>query len=404
MALGWEHTPGPVKVQAKVYVSSLDRDSFRQTGSGFGTVANGNNTNIQFQDFETKGIDLRVLRYWKLGEVEQAMSVGYSGYFMESPYLEEVATGNPNATRGTLSRKLTRESNVNSLFAENRFALGKWAITPGVRFENIRQIVDEKTGTGRQEDRTDNVPLLGLGVVYDLTETTDLYFNASEGYTPVAFATAVPLGTSQSISEDIEAAKVDSYELGARHKSKSLVVDVSAFQIFYSNLFGSDGSGATQKFINTGAGLHRGVDASVQWRLSNDVSAWKQNWGDLDLYFNAMALSAEFVSGPRDGKRPQYAPDYTFRTGLIYKPQERDKIALMATIFDEHYGDDTNTDNFVIPSYTVVDLTFEKGFKGFELVGGINNILDKKYYARVRGTGIDPALPRNVYLGVQTQF
>jgi Fe(3+) dicitrate transport protein len=76
----------------------------------------------------------------------------------------------------------------------------------------------------------------------------------------------------------------------------------------------------------------------------------------------------------------------------------------MATVFDEHYGDDTNADNFVIPSYTVLDLTFEKGFKGFELVGGLNNLLDKKYYARVRATGIDPALPRNVYLGVQTQF
>lgn len=408
LALGWEHTPGPVKVQAKAYMSSLDRDSFRQSGTGFGTLATGNNTNVQFQEFDTKGIDLRVLKYWKLGDVEQALSMGYAGFFNESPYREELATGNPNATRGDLTRKLTRESQSNSLFAENRFAFGKWAVTPGVRFENIRQIVDEKvnttTGFLRQEDRTDNVYLMGLGVVYDLTEATDLYFNASEGYTPVAFATAVPLGSSQSISDDIEAAKVDSYEIGARHKSKNLIFDVSAFQIFYSNLFGSDGSGATQKFINTGAGLHRGVDASVQWRLSNDVSLWNKNWGDLDMYFNAMALSAEFVSGPRDGKRPQYAPDYTVRTGLIYKPKERDKIALMATIFDEHYGDDTNADNFVIPSYTVVDLTFEKGFKGFELVGGLNNLLDKKYYARVRGTGIDPALPRNIYLGVQTQF
>ena len=407
VALGWEHTPGPVKVQAKLYMSSLDRDSFRQTwasGSTFGTIPNGNDTNIQFQGFETKGIDLRVLRYWKMGEVEQALSVGYSGYFMESPYLEEVATGNPNATRGTLTRKLTRESNVNSLFAENRFAAGKWAITPGVRFENIRQKIDEKTGTRRQEDRTDNVPLLGLGVVYDLSEKTDLYFNASESYTPVAFATAVPLGTSEAISEDIKSAKVDSQEIGIRHQSKSLVFDVSAFQIFYSNLFGADGSGSTRKFINTGAGLHRGMDASVQWRLSQDVGIWNKGWGELDVYLNAMALSAEFVGGPQNGKRPQYAPDYTFRTGLIYKPQERDKIALMATVFDEHYGDDTNSANFEIPSYTVFDLTFEKGFKGFELVGGINNLLDKKYYARVRGTGIDPALPRNVYLGVQTQF
>jgi Fe(3+) dicitrate transport protein len=404
VALGWEHTPGPVKVTAKAYVSSIQRDSFRQSGTGFGKVANGSNTNIQFQEYDTQGVDLRVLRYWKLGDTEQALSVGYSGYMMNSPFLEELNTGNPNATSGTKLRQLVRDFNVNSLFAENRFAFGKLAITPGARFENMRQLVDEDTGAKRQVDRTDNVTLLGLGVVYDLSDKTDLYFNASEGYTPVAFATAVPLGSSQSISDDIEAAKVDNMEIGVRHQANSVVFDASLFQTFYSNLFGSDGTGSAQKFINTGAGMHRGIDASVQWRLSSDVNAWDKSWGDLDLYFNAMALSAEFVNGPRNGKRPQYAPDYTFRTGLIYKPQPRDKIALMATALDEHYGDDANSENFIIPGYTVVDLTFEKGFKNFELVGGINNILDKKYYARVRGTGIDPALPRNIYLGVQKQF
>lgn len=404
VALGWEHTPGSTKIQAKAYVNSIDRDSFRQTGTGFGTVATGNNTNIQFQEYDTKGVDLRVLKYWNLGDVEQAFSVGYSGYMMNSPYREQLATGNPDATRGTQIRKLVRDFNVNSVFAENRFSFGKFSITPGARFENMRQIVDEKTGVERQVDRTDNVTLLGIGATYDLTDKADIYFNASEGYTPVAFATAVPLGSSQAISDDIEAAKVDNMELGVRHQGSSVILDASAFQTFYSNLFGSDGSGAAQKFINTGAGLHRGVDASVQWRLSSDVSAWDKGWGDLDLYLNAMALSAEFVNGPRNGKRPQYAPDYTFRTGVIYRPRPTDKIALMATVLDEHYADDANSENFRIPGYTVLDLTFEKAFKSFELVGGINNLLDKKYYARVRGTGIDPALPRNVYVGVQKQF
>jgi Fe(3+) dicitrate transport protein len=393
-----------VKVQARAYVTSLDRDSFRQTGTDFGKIPTGSDTIIQFQEFETYGLDLRVLRYWKLGEVEQAMTMGYTAYVVDAPFRQEKATGNPDASSGALDRKFMRGTQVNSLFAENRFSLRKWAVTPGVRFENIRQRINESTGTRRREDRSDNVPLLGLGVVYEVSEKTDLYANVSEGYTPVAFATAVPLGSSQAISQDIKPAKVDSQEIGIRHQSKSLVLDASIFQIFYSNLFGKDGSGLTERFINTGAGLHQGVDASIQWRLSSDVNAWKPTWGDLDVYLNATALSAEFVNGPNKGKRPQYAPDYMFRTGLIFRPQERDKLALMATVLDEHYGDDINSDKFTIPGYTVLDLTFEKGFKGFELVGGINNLLDAKYFTRVRATGLDPALPRNVYLGLQTQF
>jgi len=35
------------------------------------------------------------------------------------------------------------------------------------------------------------------------------------------------------------------------------------------------------------------------------------------------------------------------------------------------------------------------------LFGGINNLFDEKYFARVTSSGIDPGYPRNIYGGVK---
>ena len=38
------------------------------------------------------------------------------------------------------------------------------------------------------------------------------------------------------------------------------------------------------------------------------------------------------------------------------------------------------------------------------IIGGVNNIINRSYYARIRADGIDPAMPRNWYAGVKVSF
>jgi Fe(3+) dicitrate transport protein len=119
-----------------------------------------------------------------------------------------------------------------------------------------------------------------------------------------------------------------------------------------------------------------------------------------------MLLDAEFVSGPRDGLTPQYAPDHLFRTGAIYRWRNRGKLALTGTLVDQHFADDANTPSFFIPSYSVWDLTLEwKVYReAVSVLAGINNLFDEDYYARIRGDGIDPAYGRNFYGGLSFAF
>ena len=42
--------------------------------------------------------------------------------------------------------------------------------------------------------------------------------------------------------------------------------------------------------------------------------------------------------------------------------------------------------------------------ENLRLIGGINNIFDEQYFARVRNDGIDPANGRNYYLGASIEF
>jgi outer membrane receptor protein involved in Fe transport len=38
------------------------------------------------------------------------------------------------------------------------------------------------------------------------------------------------------------------------------------------------------------------------------------------------------------------------------------------------------------------------------VLGGLNNLLDERYFARVRPDGIDPAYGRNFYAGLMLAF
>jgi Fe(3+) dicitrate transport protein len=53
----------------------------------------------------------------------------------------------------------------------------------------------------------------------------------------------------------------------------------------------------------------------------------------------------------------------------------------------------------------VWDLTAEyKIHDNVRLIGGINNLFDESYFARVRNDGIDPANGRNCYIGASFEF
>ncbi len=404
----------------KTFGGSFERLSWRQrssAASNFGTAPGGVNAStndIEIQEFMTAGAETRLRHnYNALGFNDHTLTAGLFYYHSTSPRTDKRGTA-ADAEDGNIHKESDRTSNYVSFFLENLFQFEKLSIVPGIRLENIWQNIEEFTNLDKTTvplshfSDYDFIPLFGLGMNYALGEHTELYNNISQGYRPKIFTQAVPTGSGQTVNGDLEEGKSWQAELGLRTEPFAyLSAEASLFYMEFNDQIGTVGStGAVIQ--NVGDARHQGLELSgeinlIQWYDTLQNTEIASRIGTLSMFSNIMLLDAKFTKGPSEGKNPQYAPDYLFKLGGEYRYQEQWKIRLAATFTDDHYANDSNTDNFIVPSYKVWDFTTEwnphNDFISF--IAGINNLFDEHYFARIRSDGIDPADGRNYYGGIK---
>lgn len=390
------------ELHVNLWATAYDRYSKRQsrgTAPAFGGIYNGNTNDIVDQKYYGYNGEVRYLKNYSAFNNEHTFSGGFLTYNLFSPIVQE--TGDrPDANHGTVTKRSERSTHTNSFFAENRFSFGKLMVTPGVRVENIKQSVEERKGGSRERETTDNVPLFGLGLSYHLTDDSQIYANSSEAYKPLTWSDAIPAGAGETVDSDIDASKILNHEIGYRGQTRLLNWDVSAFMIRYENRIGKVNNVVT----NVGGATHKGFDVATEFKLSEMAQTLKP-FGDFNLYANLAVLDAKFTNGSQKDKTPQYAPKTITRAGLIYNKEQKVKVALMGVFVGSHFGDDGNSDNFEVPSYTVFDLTADWNInQSWMASAGINNLFDREYYSRVRSDGVIWAMDRNFYAGMTYKF
>ncbi|MCI0534352.1 MAG: TonB-dependent receptor [Verrucomicrobiales bacterium] len=422
-SLGWERDFSEnTALTVTGWGGYYSRFSKRQRGGGFGTLptgANANSNTIEHQEFYTQGLEARLRHDWTFGDNTHTFAGGIQLYHTDSPRTDERGAA-PDADDGQVRNKNQRDIFYAPVFMENRFLFGNFSITPGLRLENIHQSVEEevnveKTAAGTllgDKSQFDFVPLFGVGLDYELPRSVVAYGNVSQAYRPKIFTEAVPTGGTTFVNNDLDEGTSMQYEIGVRGQPTPwLNWDTSLFWLDFDNQIGSVAVPGGTSVENVGRAIHRGWEAALElelFGLSDALrgSANAEREHRLSLYGNVMLLDAEFVSGPRDGATPQYAPDHLFRAGAIYGWRDRGKIAVMGTFVDDHFADDANTASFLAPAYSVWDVTLEWKIyrENVSVLAGINNVFDEDYYARIRGDGIDPAYGRNFYAGLSFAF
>jgi Fe(3+) dicitrate transport protein len=407
------------------------RFSSRQRGGGFGTLPTGaaaNSTTIEDQEFYTQGLEARVRHDYELWGGTHTLAGGIQAYHTASPR-QDRRGATANATTGELRNDSDRTVFYLPLFLENRFHWGALSITPGVRFENIWQRVTENLNRDKEiagmplgdQDDYEFVPLFGIGIAYELRRDIEFYTNASQSYRPKIFTQAVPTGGTTVVPTDLRESRATQYDIGFRgDPAWWLSWDVSGFLLDFDDQIGTAGN----TLRNVGHARHFGLEAAGEldlFGLGDALCARHappteegkaaarhlvDDYGSFSLYGNVTLLDAEFVAGPFEGKTPRFAPDYLVRGGVIYRYQDRLKVAFLGNFVAGSYADDANTEERFVPAHTVWDLTVEaKVYKESVTVNaGINNIFDEDYYARITNTGIDPAARRNFYGGVSWKF
>ena len=406
----------------KVWFAHLTRLSWRQQGGGFGTVPTGPAalTNvIQDQRFQSVGFEPRLRHDWEGLGASNTLSAGFQLYGLRSPRSDREGQS-ATALEGILegSRFYNSEDSMRrvfygSAFAENKFSWGDFSLTPGFRFEGIRQSVSSQKWsttagvlTATDVTKIDYQPLVGLGAAYELPRQQQVYANISQSYRPTIFSqsiVAAPGMTATDASPNIGW----NYELGVRGRPLPwLTYDTSLFLVDLDNRFGVS---KDNKLTSVGRSINYGWDASAQVDLIGVLAArtgrdLNASCGNLNLYGSLTLLEAGLHGGPSNGGTPMYAPTYLLRTGLIYGFRKA-KVSMLGTLMGKHNAQDNSDPAFEIPSFVTWDLTAEiPVHPRVSVMAGINNLFDRKYFSRVTPLGVDPSYGRNVYAGLSFQF
>jgi Fe(3+) dicitrate transport protein len=424
------------------------RFSRRQRGGGFGTLPTGpaSQTNqLETQQFYTFGVEPRIRHDWDWFNQTHTFTGGMMLYNTYSPRVDAQGDS-PTAMTGEIQNQSQRYSWYYSIFAENKFQIGKLSITPGVRMENIWQTVSEsqnnakaRAGQSLSDETLYNfVPLFGLGLEYAFTPEIAAYANVSQAYRPPIFTQAVPTSPNTVVDGNLNESFVWNYEFGFRgNPTPWLTWDTSFFMVDSSDQIGTStaDNGNITVIQNSGRSFVYGWDLFTQVDFvgladalfnqppesdgkslvdakgvveKNPVrhSSWVDTYGSLSAFTALTLQHGEFISGANEGKTPQYLSEYLFRVGVIYNWRDKLKVSFLGNFVGSSFADDTNTSQRFIPAYDVWDLTVEaKVYKdNVSIVGGVNNIFNRDYYARIRADGIDPAMPRNWYAGVKVEF
>jgi Fe(3+) dicitrate transport protein len=400
--VSWEKTwNAQTSSTLESWYSHFKRQSFRQTlgeSPPFGGRALGHTNLIQDQQFFNKGLQGRVQHHYKIKNQEQVLTTEIQVTDTHSPFIQKSGSS-PIAREGSLTRRISRQTQTQAFVIENAFVFEDWIVSPGTRFENITQRLHENFNTLssmplKQDQKNSHIALLGLGTEYKFTSNSRLYSNFSQGYKPPSFQDTMPLGITDTVSEDLKEAYTHNYEAGVKGSYKVFDYDLSLFRIDFSNIFGRVNS----HFQNVGASRSEGLDLLVSYTLNFQ-------WVG---FMSASFLHARFIQGPLKGRRTQYSPEQLFRGGLsyLYGPQSFAKLQVQSLA--SSFGDDGNSLSQKLEPHSIADLTGQHHLKNitdysFLLNWGIHNITNQKVPTRVRSNGYEPAEPRTFFVGLTLQ-
>lgn len=402
-------------LNARAWYMGMDR--FSRRSAAFTDPANEPATTaIDEQQFDNYGFDLRYALAWGDNHV---LTAGTSGYLGDSPRTrhvsDDIRSNRQNAA--DLAYEQDRAITYNALFIENLFAFGRFSVVPSMRYERInydlRDVVTSANlnRAGIDLDRTYHETLFGLGLMYQTSERSELYANVSESYRPQRFDDLINPTSELAGSNGPSVSRAVNYEFGYRSQPiDNLVIDISLFRIDFEDKIEQIQVNITDvERINSGDSRHQGLEFSIEYDLLAEDAR------SLTLFANGSLLDAELrdsINANLEGNDPAFAPDHVIRTGFIYN-DARWNATLTATLVGDQYWQDSNLPRGTgagliegkIPSYEVLDFSLEyRPSERWAVYGGVNNLLDEDYYARVRNDGIEPALERTFYAGLRFTF
>ncbi len=363
------------------------------------------------REYDVYGVEPRYSQLVELGSTEHEFSLGYR-YIKEEADLtrhrwNNFAAGSPpTSVDGVLRAQDKAGTTAHAMYLDDRISMGHWAVTPGIRVENVevyRDSIIRKNNPNdfrNEEDYTEVLPSLSIG--YELSQAVTLFSNYS-----TSFGTLQHLQLSDRADNNLEPEIARTIELGIRYQQDSLSAELTLFNINFNNKLQWDD--ALGYHVNRGRTQHYGFESAASYEFSDT---------GLSTYGNLSYTKATFKEGDLDGKELPYYSNWVGNLGVQYAHKNW-TYNLESYAQSSQYSDNENT-----PDLNVVSNTYYRGhlpgfmawnarasyaFSDNRVSFGVKNLFNQNYYTlsgpdQPYGAGISTGAPATVYVELDMSF
>ncbi len=420
------------------YYTYFNRDWWRQSSNsgqrpndasdpacgGMANVSSTCGNEGRLRQYSTAGVEPRLRLSSALFGARQESELGLRVH-AETQYRVQANGDTPDAREpGTSPNAGIRENSerdVDALaaFWQTRFILGRFGITPGLRFEQVDyERRDLATGARGESSVSEVIP--GLGLTYEPVDGTVLFAGAHRGFSPPGVADIV---TASGGNVDLDPELSWNYELGARSALRPGVdVEASLFRMDFENQIipASVAGGIGATLTSAGETLHQGAEllAEVGSRglLETPYNLYLRasyTWLE-DAEFRGTRFSnvPGFSTVSVSGNRLPYAPENLLSATVGFESPLGFRLQIEGIYNDSMFTDDLNTvpiqangQRGLIPSYTVWNASAEYAWpqSGLTLFATVKNATDELYVVDM-SRGLIPGSPRLVQAGFEYLF
>ncbi|MCA1322800.1 TonB-dependent receptor family protein [Herbaspirillum sp. alder98] len=357
----------------------------------------------QPRNYETFGIEPRYTQRFALGGTTHDVTVGYR-YLRERgtdfQTDQNIATGLFGATTAN-----NNKTDANAVYIDDKIALGKWRITPGLRFESIRT-TRSLVGSTSVFEATNNKPLPSINVAYLLNDELTLFSNYNTSFGVVQNTQLSTTSAANPLAPEL----AKTTEIGARWKGSNLAMEATVFNIRFDNQIESIPNTTPAVFRNIGKTEHNGIELALDY--SFDKASLLGGWS---LFANYAYTRALQESGATAGKDLPFYSRITDTMGTRYEHGPWG-FNLSTTHQSRQFSDTSNTvteladgSNGQIPGYRIWNAQVDwkvPGAKGFDVFAGVNNLTDRRYYTRTTDGNFGRLVgaPRTLYVQGRYSF
>ncbi len=423
-------------VSTQAYHSTFSRDWWRQSSNSGQRPNDASDPNCRgmanllttcgnegrLRDYDTTGIETRLRFGHGLFGARGEAEVGVRAHFEVQERIQKNGD-TPTARDGRVVEDNRRENSAWSGFLQERILLGRFTVTPGLRFEAIdyertNRLANGGAGATGSTSLTQWVP--GLGVAWNVDDRFALFGGAHRGFAPPRTEDIV---SNAGGTVDLDPELSWNLELGLRGAPRPGVrFDATWFRMDYENQIvpASLAGGLGAALTNGGETLHQGfelgarIDSGILTGSEHNVFARLAYTAVPTARFEGLRFSnvPGFATTRVTGNRLPYSPEHALNAMVGYRHPRGVQAQLEAVFTSAQFADDLNTvassadgQRGRIDGHTIWNATVSYDVKALDgsLFVAVKNLTDELYLAD-RSRGMLPGLPRLVQAGFVARF